>query len=231
MFRQKYFCVILIVMMFFVIASGGCGGGSSNSSSRSNPNNPSPDNPSPDNPNPVNPNPDNPNQDNPETEYDISVLAGTWVASNGTAAMTDADDNVDLENFDLTIQEDGTHFEFSNIQLNGNTASIDMYGHTHWEYRSGSRTGKTHGMDYDLGKTRQFQHVSGNTWRCVNTAPYPNQTINPEETITITITSPTTVEIEEKRNFEVWNNRKQAMDEGVYQWTASFTLTKEDELN
>lgn len=170
MFRQKYFYVILIVMMFFVIASGGCGGGSNNSSSQSNPNNPSPNNPSPDNPNP----------NNPETEYDISVLTGTWKASTGTCTFTDP-----TGTFTLVPGDEGINFSFSDIQqVNDDSANIVMEADIHWK-------GGTNISGRFSRNSRTFHHIGVNVWRWVVNDP------DADDTITITITSPTTLEVEE----------------------------------
>ena len=195
MFRQKYLSLFIIAMIFFVIASGGCGGSSSSNRHEN----------------------DNSNPDNPTTEYDISVLQGTWVASDGTATMTG-----DSENFNLIMEEEGGSFSFSDIQLNGNNASIDMEGETFWEYQNGSRLGTGHRQGYRK-EIRAFQHVSGNIWRRV----FTNSTTN--RTTTITITSPTTVTFEEEEIGEVvYGPEGEATS---HNWKASFTLTKENELN
>lgn len=190
MFRQKYFCVILIVMMFFVVASGGCGGGSSNNSSRSNPNNPSPDNPSPDNPNP----------NNPETEYSINVLEGTWKASTGTCIFTDPEGT-----FTLVPGDEGINFWFSDIQqVSDDSANIVMEADIHWK---GAKDISGHFRK----STRKFQHIGVNKWRWVVNDP------DADDTITITITSPTTLDVEESST----NDEMQQI------YSARYTLTKQ----
>ncbi|MBQ9627968.1 MAG: hypothetical protein IJR43_01750 [Synergistaceae bacterium] len=188
LFRQKYLCVLFVLMMFFVIASGGCGGSSSSNRHEN----------------------DNSNPDNPTTEYDISVLLGEWAASNGTAAMTEGG-----ENFNLIMEEEGGSFSFSNIQLNGNNASIDMEGETFWEYQNGSRLGTGHHQGYHKN-IREFQHVSRNIWR---------MTFD-EGSITITINSPTKVKFEHERSNMIAYGPEG--EETSHHWTASFTLTKQD---
>lgn len=190
-FKQKYLCVLFVVMMFFVIASGGCGGGSSNSSTYSNPNNPSPDNPSPDNPTP----------NNPETEYDVSVLAGTWKASTGTCTFTDP-----TGTFTLVPGDEGINFSFSDIQqVNDDSANIVMEADIHWK-------GGTNISGRFSRNSRTFHHIGVNVWRWVVNDP------DADDTITITITSPTTLEVEESST--------NAEQHQIY--SARYTLVKQD---
>lgn len=181
MFRQKYLSLFIIAMMFFVIASGGCGGSSSSNRHEN----------------------DNSNPDDPTTEYDISVLLGEWVASDGTA--TQREDN---ENFDLVMLEDGGSLSFNNIQLNGDIMSIDIDGYTHWEYLNGSRRGSQSSRNYYVDHPREFQHIGVNIWQ----AWYKGVD---DHKYTITITSPTTATFEENIN------------DATYGWTTHFTLTKQ----
>lgn len=177
MFRQKYLSLFIIAMMFFVIASGGCGGSSSSNRHEN----------------------DNSNPDNPTTEYDISVLQGTWAASNGTARWVENGETVD----GVPDEKESSSYSFSEIQLNGDIATIFMGGETIWikQNQNGS-----HGMAYGI-RARKFQNIDRNVWH------YESE--NGSNAYTITITSPTTADIEEEILEKEWT------------WTARYTLTKQ----
>ncbi|MBQ6972868.1 MAG: hypothetical protein IJP86_11020 [Synergistaceae bacterium] len=132
--------------------------------------------------------------------YSFTVMEGSWAASNGSATKTEINSG---ETIYLTMIEGVSGFSFSDIQVDGDTAVCSWSGRIFWS--DGNSQGPS-------SKPKEFQHVSGNTWKHENSSG---------EGHTLTITSPTTVEVEEELKFEFKEEGK------TYRQTAHYTLTKQ----
>ena len=187
MVRRNIFCWLLVVMMFCVIASGGCGGSSSGSVAKDNKDQEQ------------DTTPNNPHQQT--TAYDLSIMAGSWTASNGTGTATGYDGTFDLRMVHVNAS-------FSSVKVSGSTATAIASTSSEWEaYKNGAYTTSIYN-DYEH-ETISIQNIGGNRWRYT----FPDST----STITVTITSSTTAEVYEE-----------GTTSDGYRYSGNYTMTKDD---
>ncbi|MDY6400201.1 MAG: hypothetical protein SPL10_02740 [Synergistales bacterium] len=200
MSTKKYLSWLLVALMFLSVFSGGCGGGSSGGSIASSPNNTTQQK---NNNNDAAPNTQN-NSNGTQEVYSISEMTGTWVASNGSGTATGPDGT-----FSLSMNYCTAAFGNVDTSKTPNTVYVSDISAS-WDAYQNSVFVRTIPLNYH-NQTAEIYNTGTNTWRYT----FPSS----ESKITVTLTSKTTASVVEEGNF--------GLGSYVYQYKATYTMTKQ----
>ena len=191
MSTKKYLCWVVVALMFLAVVSCGCGGGGGGGGRSAT----------------ENPTTENPTTENPTTEtknYDISIMTGTWIASNGSGTATGPDGT-----FSLSMNYCQATFGDVDKTTTPVTSYIDTISASWDAYQNGVYI-RTIPLNYS-NQSVEIYNTGTNTWRYT----FPSS----ESKITVTLTSETTADVIEEGNF--------GLGSYIYQYRATYTMTKQ----
>ena len=157
-------------------------------------------------------NQDNNNQEQQDSEYDISILSGTWTGSNGRGTATGYNGTFDLIMTSCSAS-------FSDIQSSGSSATAYVTASAKWDSYQNNRYFSTVIHFDSQNAFTTFEHTGHNTWRY--TFPVTGAIL------TIKLTSETTAEVNEEGTAIV----EDSYGSYTYEYSASYNMTKQYDNN